>query len=150
MILTSLLAACGESTHESAVTLVGECDPAVGSVDVPAATIDLFATDCLRESSSQLDIVESAAQWDALFDCDQPVPQQLDFATQRAAVVHVACTPIDFQFASETAGDVVVGVLTRVSGACLGNILVVPLPRTTKPVRLATCQESCETCPPVP
>ena len=79
------------------------------------------------------------------------MPDGLDLATQRAAVVRVQCSPIDYRFTAETAGEVVVGVYARISGACIGNVIVVPLPASTKPVRLATCQESCNgDCPPVP
>jgi hypothetical protein len=150
LVIGSLVGACGGGSSGPDTTLVGECDPARDSVDVPTNTIELFAEDCLRQSSTALDVVETTAQWDALFDCEQPVPQALDFTTQRAAIVHPQCTPVDFRFTAETSGEVVIGVLARVSGACLSNILVVPLPRSTKPVRVATCQESCEECPPVP
>jgi hypothetical protein len=43
----------------------------------------------------------------------------------------------------------VVGVMTQVSGACIANVIVVPLERSAKPVRLAQCREECPSCPPI-
>lgn len=65
------------------------------------------------------------------------MPDGIDLATQTAAVVSIMCAPTTFLFAAETDDEVVVGIKTGISGACLGDVLVVPLPRSTKPVRLA-------------
>jgi hypothetical protein len=145
-----LVGACG-SDHNSDWTDVGECDPESGATELTVATPTDLYDSCVAQSTEGVNVVETQAQWDALFDCAQPLPDNLDLATQRAAVIRVQCRPIDYRFTAETAGEVVVGVFARISGACIGNVIVVPLPASTKPVRLATCEESCNgDCPPVP
>jgi hypothetical protein len=143
----------GGDDDDDGVTLVGECDPAADSAAVTTTVIDLFDEgQCLADPFTGLVVVESAAEWDALFSCGDPpaVPAELDFATQRAAIVHVNCQPLDFRFAAEGPSEIVVGVLARVSGACIANLLVVPLPQSDKPVRVAECRVDCGDCPPVP
>jgi hypothetical protein len=55
------------------------------------------------------------------------------------------------RFTSERATEIVVGVYTWPTGACLGTPVVVALPRDTKPVRLAHCYQTCSgECPPLP
>jgi len=147
------LAACsgGGSGGHDGVYLAGECDPATGTVPVPTTQVFIGDPSCLSDAfSTQLDVVESQAQWDALFSCPTPLPTGLDLATQRAAVAHVQCSPLSLRFVSESDVEVAVGVVTGVSGACISEPIVVPLARSAKPVRLAECHEQCDDCPPVP
>ena len=146
------LAACGGgSGGHDGYYLAGECDPAAGTVPVTVTQVFIAEPSCLNETfSTQLDVVESVEQWDALFTCPTPVPSGLDLATQRAAVARVQCSPLSLHFVSESDAEVVVGVVTSVSGACISEPVVVPLARSAKPVRLAECHEQCDDCPPVP
>ncbi|MBK9035291.1 MAG: hypothetical protein IPL61_29235 [Myxococcales bacterium] len=142
---------CVGGTDGSRTVEVGECAPPTGATAVATTAIVLPQVDCLSDVAGDLVVVDSVAQWDGLFACATPVPPGLDLDVQRAAVVDVRCAPIDHRFTAESAGEIVVGIYQRVSGACIDNAVVVPLPRSTKPVRLARCQESCEgDCPPVP
>ena len=130
---------------------IGECAPPEGATTLALSPVWLDSSPCLDFLSGDLAVVDSVALWDALFTCPTPVPDGLDFATQRVAVVQVRCTPLDARFVAETSGELVVGIYQRISGACLDAPLVMPLPRSAKPVRLARCQQSCEgDCPPVP
>jgi hypothetical protein len=133
--------------------LVGECDPAAGSVAVATAaqTTELFDSGCFDSLATELDVVDSIDQWNAAFAaCEAKVPAGIDFNTQRAALVHPRCTPVDFRFAAESSTEVVIGVLAGVSGACISDLLVVPLPKAEKPVRVGQCRVDCDDCPPVP
>ena len=144
-----LLSACG-GDDGSGWTVTGECDPPTGSADVATVPIALSDEPCFADGGDDLRVVGSEAEWNALFTCARPVPDGLDFATQRAAVVSLTCSPIDERFVVETGAEVVVGIYSHVSGACIRNIIVEPLARSTKPVRLARCAESCNNeCPPV-
>jgi hypothetical protein len=130
---------------------LGECAPPAGALDVAIAPLSLGFDHCLAPLSGDLAVVASAAEWDGRFSCPTPVPDGLDLSRARAALVQVDCTPTEVRFAAETSTEVVLGIYTRVSGACLDAPVVVALPRSSKPVRLARCQESCEgDCPPVP
>lgn len=130
---------------------VGECAPPVGSSQLPLAASSLGVGNCLAQLTDSLAVVDSTAAWDGLFQCATPVPAGLDFATQRAAVVDIRCAPIQATFVAETASEVVVGIHQGISGACIDVPVIVPLPRSPKPVRIALCQQSCEgACPPVP
>jgi hypothetical protein len=146
-----LVAGCGSGAEpgDDEPDEIGECAPAVGATELAATPTDLFDS-CIAQSVDGVNVVGSQAEWDALFDCAEPLPQGLDFATQRAAVVHRMCAPVYHRFTAETAGEVVVGIYTHATGACLGNVLVVPLPLSAKPVRLATCEQNCGDCPPLP
>ena len=152
VLLVVVLFASGCTTDEGARTVeIGDCAPPAGATELTTTAIDLAHGHCLAPPTGDVVVVDSAAQWTGLFECPTPVPPTLDLSAQRAAVVNVRCAPIEHRFTAETAGELVIGIYQRVSGACLDNIEVVPLPRTTKPVRLARCQESCEgDCPPVP
>jgi hypothetical protein len=147
----AFVAACGSgSSPGSSTGTTGECEPPVDSTELELTPFDLFQS-CIIESQPEVQVVDSVAAWNARFDCSQPVPTGLDLTTQRAALVHVNCSPIDYRFTADRTDEVVVGVHQRVSGACLGNVIVVPLPRSTKSVRVATCRDTCGgECPPVP
>jgi len=152
-VLAVMLSGCGsgdgDGWHQA-----GECDPPAG-VDLPigAATIvenwDADAQ-CYFDRLAGLVVIGSQAEWDAQFSCATPPPAPVDFATQRAAIITLDCTPFDLTFAIETADDIAIGIHSHVSGACLGNVDVVPLPRSNKAVRLAECHDECSDCPPVP
>jgi hypothetical protein len=145
------VAACDAGAGPDTYTEEGECQAPAGATDVGATPVGLVDQGCLSQSAGDLQIVDSQAAWDALFDCAQPLPAGTDLAAQRLAVVAIDCTPAGFRFAAETDAEVVVGVKTGISGACLGDVIVVPLPRSTKPVRLARCWDECHgECPPVP
>jgi len=147
-LLTLLVAACGPSGDTW--SLGGECDAPSGSSPIDTQASLLVDSNCFQ-SSGDLHVVTTTAEWDALFTCPTPLPAGIDLATSRAAVVSVSCSPTDFRFAAETATEHVVGIHTGVSGACLGDVLVVPLPTSTKTVRLAYCYDECHgSCPPVP
>lgn len=142
---------CDATTDGSRQVDVGECAPPSGSVHLPIAPIELGFDNCLSQLSNNLAVVDSSATWDGLFQCPTPVPAGLDLTAQRAAVVDLRCSPIEARFAAETASQVVVGIHQGISGACIDVPVVVPLPRSAKPVRLALCQQSCQgDCPPVP
>jgi hypothetical protein len=65
-------------------------------------------------------------------------------------VAWLECTPITTEFVVETADEVVYGLKEHVHGACIGNVDVVRLPASPKPVRLARCRGTREgDCPPV-
>ncbi len=146
-----MMAACGGGTGEDYYTEEGECQPPAGATAVGGTPAALFDPICFLDTFTELRVVESDAEWQALFDCPQAVPEGVDLSTQRAAVVSMRCTPTNFRFAVETNDEVVVGVKTGISGACIGNVIVVPLPRSTKTVRLAHCWDECHgECPPVP
>jgi hypothetical protein len=151
-VLILLVACGGGSSPGNDTTLVGECEPAEDATELSVTPITIDSSSHCLERDTSITIVESVAQWDELFaGCNRPeIPAGLDLATQRAAIAVVSCQPIDMRFTSETAAEIVVGVMTRVSGACLANLIVVPLERSTKPVRLAQCREDCPSCPPVP
>jgi hypothetical protein len=137
----------------------GECDPPAGTDVTAAATTTIYdrsdvAAGCF-DAFTSLRVIHSQAEWDTQFSpatCADPppVPAGLDFATQEAAVIAFDCTPFDHTFTVETADELVIGVYAHVSGACLGNVDVVPLPRSSKTVRLAECHDECSDCPPVP
>jgi len=129
--------------------LAGECDPAAGTVPITTTAAFLASSSCLQ-STNQLEVVESVAQWDALFSCPTDVPTGVDLTAGRAAIAHEQCTPLSLRFVSESDAEVVVGVVAGISGACIGEPVVVPLARSAKPVRLAQCREQCDDCPPVP
>jgi hypothetical protein len=131
---------------------VGECEPPADGTAVSSQVTTYDPFDACFATTGDLQLVGSQAEWDALFDCGtpEPVPAGLDFATARAAVIEIMCTPSSFTFASDRASEVVVGIHTGVSGACLGTVIVVPLPQSAKPVRLAQCADVCDDCPPVP
>jgi len=146
------LIACGggESPPDGGgILLIGECEAPVGTA-IATSPISVFDQSCAEAEVNG--VVESQAEWDVLFAaCAQPVPPELDLTTQRAAIVSLRCTGVNLRFAVDTVGEVVVGVLHQLQGgACGGNVLVVPLPRTSATVRIATCQETCPSCPPVP
>jgi len=150
LIACVVAAGCGGDSGGDTYTEAGECAAPGGSTVVTTTAVSLDDPGCLVDRSPELHVVESEAQWQALFDCVQSVPAGIDLAAQRAAVVTINCAPTSFRFAAETAGEVVVGVKTGISGACLGSVVVVPLPRSAKPVRLARCQDVCHgACPPV-
>lgn len=145
------IAACDATTDGSHPIDIGECAPPSGSAHLPLAALSLGFDNCLAQLANDLAVVDSTATWDGLFQCPTPVPVGLDLSTQRAAVIDVRCSPIQATFVAETASQIVVGVHVGISGACIDVPVVVPLPRSTKPVRLALCQQSCEgDCPPVP
>jgi hypothetical protein len=151
-----LLGACGGGIgggdDEPDRFLVGECEPTAGTTEIASAPIAV-QPQCISQTVRDLTVIESVADWEALFaGCgDVPaVPAGLDLTTQRAAVAHVPCSPLDFRFGAEAASELVVGVMVRGSGACLSNLLVVPLAKNAKPVRLAQCREECPSCPPLP
>lgn len=132
-------------------TLEGECDPPAGATTVGVGATLLGQPSCLIDGAEELRLASSQAEWDALFECPTPVPEGVDLATSRLAVIRGMCAPLSFRFAVETAAEVVVGVHTGVSGACASDVLVVPLPASTKSVRVARCRDECHgTCPPVP
>lgn len=145
-----VFAGCNSGGHHGHY-LAGECDPAVGTV--PVTTTQVALTDgssCFKTDVPELDVVDSVAQWNALFDCSTAVPVGLDLTNTRAAVAHVRCTPLSLRFVSESDSEIVVGVVTGISGACIGEPVIVPLARSTKTVRLAQCSDQCDDCPPVP
>ena len=154
LALVAVLLVCACS-HDTEWDGTGECAAPDGSTPIATTAIELFDPPCFAATSGggadSLFVVGSQAEWDALFTCPTDVPAGLDLATQRAAVVGVYCAPIDQQFVAETPSEIVVGVLTHPSGACIGNLLVVPLAPSSKPVRFARCAESCDgDCPPLP
>jgi hypothetical protein len=141
-----VLVACdggGPSYYEA-----GECTPPEAGAPLGAAS---YAVDtCEPLLSSELVVVDTQAELDAMFPCGTP-PVAIDFATQRAAVAAMYCSPIAHRFTSELADEIVIGVFTWPSGACLGNAIVVALPRAAKPVRLAHCYQQCAgDCPQLP
>lgn len=151
---TMMLLGCdsdGGGWHE-----VGECDPPAGTELAAQATIyDGFDANGCFASGAGVTVIHSQAEWDTQFSpasCADPpvVPAGLDFATQEAAVIALDCTPFDHTFTVETADELVLGIHAHVSGACISNVDVVPLPRSTKIVRLAECHDECSDCPPVP
>jgi hypothetical protein len=151
--IVGMLAACdgGGDEDEDYYTEEGECDAPEGAAEIGGEPVNLGWQSCLVQDAIDLQVIESDAEWQALFSCEQPLPDGIDLATRRAAVVSIMCAPTTFRFAAETDGEVVVGIKTGISGACLGDLLVMPLPRSTKPVRLARCWDECHgECPPVP
>lgn len=150
-VIVVWVAGCDATTDGSRQVDIGECAPPTGSSDLPLTALSLGFDHCLPWLANNLAVVDSTATWDGLFPCPTPVPAGLDLVTQRAAVVQLRCSPIEARFAVETAREVVVGIHQGISGACIDAPVVVPLPRSAKPVRLALCQQSCEgDCPPVP
>jgi len=146
-----VMAACGGGSGDDYYTEEGECTAPAGSTDLGQTAASLFDPSCFMDISGDLQIVNSETEWQALFTCPTPVPDGIDLSTDRGAVVSIMCMPTDFRFAAETADEMVVGVKTGISGACLGDVILVPLPRSTKPVRLARCWDECHgECPPVP
>ncbi|MCW5802451.1 MAG: hypothetical protein KIT31_08690 [Deltaproteobacteria bacterium] len=134
--------------------LVGECEPPAGSVEVKADS-DRVGVGCFdaRSFDSEVDVVESAAQWEQLFgnsSCMVKPPPHIDFARARVGLVHLRCSPIDVRFVAETASELVIGVMVGTSGACITPTVGVALPRSEKPVRVARCRVQCDDCPPVP
>ena len=153
-VASVLLVACGGGIggDDDDRFLSGECEAAAGTTELATAAIAI-QPQCISQTLRDLTVIESVAEWQALFDgCgDVPdVPQGLDLTNQRAAVAHVPCSPIDFRFGAEDASEIVVGVMVHASGACLASLLVVPLAPSAKPVRLAQCREECPSCPPLP
>jgi hypothetical protein len=144
-----ILVGCGTSGHHG-YYLAGECDPAAGTTPVATTEVSLVEPSCLRDTTTNLTVVDSVAQWNALFDCSTAVPTGVDLTNGRAAIAQEGCSPVSLRFVSESDAEVVVGVLTGISGACIRSPLVVPLARSTKPVRLAQCNQQCDECPPVP
>ncbi len=157
--VTALLTACfsdadGQGTDDPDIELVGECEAPRGAAALSATPIRIgYSEHCLRDATAGLSIVTSVAEWDAVFmPCGEvpDVPPELDLSAARGAIAHVDCSPIEYRFGAETADEIIIGVTTQISGACLPNLIVVPLPRSTKPARLAQCREQCTRCPPVP
>ncbi|MEZ4403692.1 MAG: hypothetical protein R3B06_26950 [Kofleriaceae bacterium] len=149
-VVVLLAVACTGDDAEVHTVLVGECAPPAGATAITTAVLHPAST-CLDSVAGDLAVIDDVAGWDALFPCATPVPPELDFATHRAAVVAVRCSPIDARFVTATPAEIVIGIDQRVSGACITTPLVVPLPRTAQPVRLARCQATCAgDCPPVP
>lgn len=143
-----IVAGCGADGAEYYET--GECAPPADSTEV-AATALAMPDSCVPETPGAVWVVGSDAEWNALFPCGQPIPAGVDFATQQAIVVHVECSPTDHRFTAERADEIVVGIYTWPSGACLRDVLVVPVPRSSKPVRLARCYQTCSgDCPVLP
>jgi hypothetical protein len=145
--------AAGCATHHSGYYLAGECDPPTGGTEIAATASEPNVLGCNQDSSTnELVVADSVTQWNAAFDCggNPPPTPTVDFATSRAAIAHIRCTPLSLRFASETPTEVVIGIVTGVSGACIGDPIVVPLAKSTKPVRLAQCAQQCDDCPPVP
>ena len=150
VITVVVVGGCGGDDFDSHTVDVGECSPPAGSVDVPT-TMAALEGSCLTAPLDGLAVVETVAQWNALFSCPTPVPAAFDLARDRIAVAHIQCAPIDARFTVEAGGQIIIGIYQRVSGACIDPPLVMALPRAATPVRLARCQESCEgNCPPVP
>jgi hypothetical protein len=132
--------------------LVGECDPPSDGTPVVTMESNVGLFGC-PDSGTGLDVVDSLAQWNALLACNgNPAPQPtVDFTTSRAAIAIDGCSRLSLRFVSETPAEVVVGVEVGLGGgACVSEPLVVPLAKSTKPVRLAQCVEQCDDCPPVP
>jgi len=153
--MLAVVAACTTGHSMDTVwTTTGECDPPADGTVLAVTPIEVLDGACRGSVGvEELKVVESAGAWTAAFSCAQPpaVPATVDFATQRVAIVLGGCSPISERFTAERADEVVVGIYTSVSGACLGGVIAVPLARSTKPVRLAYCRESCNGyCPPVP
>jgi hypothetical protein len=149
----AVVACSGGGSMDTEWTMTGECDPPAGATVLAVTPIDVGDPCGGSVSAETLRIADSVAAWNAAFPCLQPppVPSQIDFAVQRVAIVLGGCSPIYERFAAERDDEVVVGIHTGISGACLGNVIAVPLPRSTKPVRLAFCRDSCSGyCPPVP
>ena len=148
----TLAAACSLGDDDTCRAIeLGACARPAGAVDVPATTLASTGERCLIASDGALAIATSAAEWDALFSCPTPVPDGLGFEGRRLAVLATGCAPTELRFAVETTDAVVLGVYRRISGACFDAPLVVALPASTRPVQLATCNESSEgDCPPVP
>jgi hypothetical protein len=146
-----IAAACeGRGTEGDYYTEEGECTAPEDATDLGASPATLWDA-CLVETHAELQVIESEAAWQALFDCATPIPNGIDLSRQHAAVVHIRCSPTTFRFAAEADGELLVGIKTGISGACIGNPFVVPLPDTSKPVRLARCWDQCHgECPPVP
>lgn len=152
-VIGLVLMSCGDGDGGGDYyTEEGECEAPAGASDLGSESAALWDDGCFVEGA-ELRIVESDADWQALFDCTepQPIPAGIDLVNERAAVVNVMCSPTTFRFAAETDAEMIVGVKTGISGACIGNVIVVPLPRSTKPVRVAHCWDQCHgECPPVP
>lgn len=126
----------------------GECTAPAGSTPlaVPVTRLD---DPCWSHSTTGLTVVGSAAEWDAQFGACMEAPA-VDFATQRIAVATVWCTPLESRFVVETAGEVIVGVRLGLAGICIDTPIMVVLPRSPKPVRMASCQVTPEgDCPPI-
>lgn len=156
VILLVVAAGCHESGSgggdDDGGGLVGECNPQPGSVAFSTQTVELFdAQNCFDDGFTDLDVVDDLAGWNAAFGtCEVAVPAGIDFANQRVAIVHQRCTPIDFRFSTESLSEFVIGVMAGRSGACITDVLVVALPKSTLPVRVAQCMVDCGDCPPVP
>ena len=152
LLAPALVLGCDDDPDGSEYFEAGECDPPDDGTEL-AATLVPLVIPC-NPDLADLSVVDSQAQWDTLFansSCSAPVPEGIDFATQRVALAQIYCAPTSHRFTSERANEIVLGVYSSVSGACLGNPVVVALPRDTKPVRLAHCYQSCSgECPPVP
>jgi hypothetical protein len=143
-----IAAACGSGSSSGTT---GECEPPSGSTELTPTPVDLSIQSCFIEPQQEVVVVDTVAAWNTMFNCSTPVPDGVDLSTERAAIIHVNCSPINFRFAADTTDEVVVGIHSGVSGACIGNVIVVPLPRSSKSVRLATCRDTCSgNCPPVP
>ena len=149
LLLIAFITACGSGSSGSEFSETGECDPPADGTDVAVTPLQLFDT-CDLTTLAEINLVESEAQWNALFSCAQPVPEGLDLRVERAAVVHVSCSQTEYRFTADRPAEVVIGIFSRVTGACIANVVVVPLARSSKPARLARCQETCSgECPPV-
>ena len=132
--------------------LTGECRPAADAIPLQTTPTRIESYQhCLNVQETGVDIASSEAEWNALFaSCGQdvPLPADVDFATQRLAIAHVQCAPLEFHFSAESPDEIVIGVMAEIRGACIGDLIVVPLPRSSKPVRVAECVAECVACPP--
>jgi hypothetical protein len=154
LLALTLVLGCDGDPDGSEYFEAGECDPPDDGTELAAATAVSLDNLLCNPDLADLSVIDSAAQWDALFassSCSAPVPAGIDFATQRVAIAQIHCAPTSHRFTYERANEIVLGVFSSVSGACIGNPVVVAIPRDTKPVRLAHCYQSCRgECPPVP
>jgi hypothetical protein len=156
LALALSLAACGDGGAGAPVDAgcdlfidVGECTAPPESLPVEAPVARPEGS-CWDHGTSSALVVTSAAEWDASFGTCAPVPAGIDFATQRLVVAYAWCQPIEIRFVAETAAEVVVGVRYGIAGICLDTPLVVTLPRSTKPIRVASCNATIpDGCPPI-
>lgn len=151
--LLVLLAACGPSRDVTEQTgprvprlvLQGACAPSSVSTAVAPPT---YTSSCIRPLSAPT-LLDTAAQFDGLFDVNCSDKPNIDFALHRVLVVPARGASEWFvfpNFVGERSAALEVGLVIRPQGIPPPDSLLV-LPRTPGPVELRWCRSVCvENC----
>src|SRR6185503_16485439 len=83
VVFLGLAAAC-DGLGQDYYTEEGECEAPADSTALGGTPATVFDPGCLIDAFVDLRIVESEAEWQALFNCPQPVPQGIDLVADRA------------------------------------------------------------------